>query len=91
MTTLHTFPRHPGLDPGLGFSSATVCKSATPEKAAQPRVKPGVTIWVGEAHSATHTRHAELVSASISPRRALACAALWALKQVRGDDEGGEG
>ena len=31
-------------------------------------------------------RHAELVSASISPRRAKACGARWTLKQVQGDE-----
>ena len=33
-------------------------------------------------------RHAELVSASISPHRASACAAGWTLKQVQGDEAG---
>ena len=37
---------------------------------------------------AHHARHAELVSASILPRRASAYAAQWTLKQVQGDDWG---
>ncbi len=41
----------------------------------------------GEGVTAPYTRHAELVSASISPLRALACGARWTLKQVQGDVE----
>jgi hypothetical protein len=33
-------------------------------------------------------RHAELVSASITPNKPLPCAEKWTLKQVQGDDAG---
>jgi len=33
-----------------------------------------------------HPRHAELVSASISPRKVMVCLAEWTLKKVWGDD-----
>ena len=36
----------------------------------------------------SQTRHAELVSASISRHGASACGARWTLKQVQGDDGG---
>jgi hypothetical protein len=34
------------------------------------------------------SRHAELVSASIVPRRPKGCEAKWTLNQVQGDGEG---
>lgn len=36
--------------------------------------------------NARHTRHAELVSASIPPHAPTARAEKWTLKQVQGDD-----
>ena len=53
---------------------------------AGPRVKPGVTLKEREESTFTDIRHAELVSASISPQGPSACGARWTLKQVQGDD-----
>jgi hypothetical protein len=53
--------RHPGLDPGLGFSSAAVRHGERLQKAAKPRVKPRATMVVRDGVS-TYRRALNLIA-----------------------------